>query len=182
MPQRKSPRRKTARSSRPVEPPPEELGGGAKLDPTDLMAGLILVFAIPALVYVILDFVGLPVRGPGKTAAQMLDERDERKKRRPPLTAPEVKEQLDHYDMIVDDLAQMYLVRCRQEEEPLAKHRWWRYATTSLGRVKTELDTMLKPLEKNTELAAFVPRVKAVINEIRGLEKELDDLKVFVDN
>lgn len=174
----KRPQQRTSITQREAE----EAERGTKIDGGDLTAGVVLLIAVPAITYVILGVAGLPVSGRQVSPQASLAERAEKEARNPPLTAPELKEKLAYINRVVDDRCTDYLQRFNKEEEPIPKHNWWKYASSSIGWARNELEIMIKEIDRFPDLEPYRNELKSRINELGQRELDLAKQRVFLDN
>ncbi|MGE3165655.1 MAG: hypothetical protein AB7O52_12165 [Planctomycetota bacterium] len=164
---------------------PAEGNSTARFEPTDLVAALVLFFAIPAITFVALDFIGYPVGGPSKSASELLAMKEEKVKRQPPITREEVKEKLAYVNKVVEERANDYLIRFRQADpdprKNVERQRWCDYGLSTLGWAQSSLDSLLSVVEAQADLAEFVPRIKGRLFEVKAMRDDLQKQTLVVE-
>ena len=119
----------------------QEQAPESEIEPMDVALGIVLMFMIPAGVWILLLVVGFPVNGnPPMSAEERLVRKEKKEKRKPPpLDESEYKIRSDR----VDDLLNRYIPKYRslshKEEEPVPKHYYYECAQKCLQKAETEL-------------------------------------------
>ncbi|MFQ5654378.1 MAG: hypothetical protein ACE5GW_06575 [Planctomycetota bacterium] len=167
-------------------PAPAEQTEQSSLDLGDIFAGAILLFAIPALTYLVLHLADLPVSGrQGKTWSERLEETAELKGVKPPMEARECEMRIARIDRMLGERIPDYVRRSRGEEDTILRDRWQQLAHNLLGECEGQLKVLRDEIQKGSGVAGQSTYLQQIERRLAGIAQTRGDLikeKVFFND
>lgn len=173
-------RRQPAPAQREALPPEEPR---ARVDPADVILGVVLFVAIPTVVYILLGSMGMPVNGKSNQSwTESLVEKEAIKNRKPPtLTGEEFRMRLAHVDRLLETNATEFQKRFSKArlEDPRECHNWWKRARGVLEYCEDVLRELENQRKDSKQLSSstgnqqdLLVRQSAITQKIADLEKD----------
>lgn len=172
-------RRRQPGPSQGVQQPQEE--SQYSFDPADIIIGVVILIAVPAITYVVMSALGKPVSGRrGVTTEQALELKHQKKVRKPPPMQPEeVKLFLAHVDHLLETNGREYMERFKSVNDPdktPEKDRWWQRANDLLKFCDGELAKIEDAMAKDSSLHASA-NYQGVISRRKSIQQDIAWLK-----
>jgi hypothetical protein len=129
----------------------------SRMDPMDILLGVVWAVVIPVGMYVLLTVIGMPPGG-GKSGGdweEQLRRNEELAKVLPPMTAEEVDLRFGRVDDLLQNRVLDYLTRAKGATDNREKNSWQELAFRVLGICRSELDQIRVDIPKSAELRAL---------------------------